>query len=149
MKLACGFDHAGESLREAVVEALRAAGHEVDDLGTCDDYPDAALAVAGAVHEEAAERGIVVCGSGAGVSVAATKLEGIRAATCHDHYSAAQCVSHDDCNLLCLGARVIGPAVAGELAVAFADASFSGEDRHARRLAKIETLERDGWDASL
>jgi len=149
VKLACGFDHAGEPLREAVLEALRGAGHEVDDLGTCDDYPDAALRVATAVHEQEAARGVVVCGSGAGVSVAATKLEGIRAATCHDHYSAAQCVTHDDCNLLCLGARVIGPAVAGELAVAFADADFSGEDRHARRLAKIETLERDGWDASL
>ncbi|HEV2770457.1 MAG TPA: RpiB/LacA/LacB family sugar-phosphate isomerase [Solirubrobacteraceae bacterium] len=149
MKLVCGFDHAGETLRESVIEALRAEGHEVDDLGTCDDYPDAALRVATAVHEKEAARGIVVCGSGAGVSVAAAKLEGIRAACCHDHYSAAQCVSHDDCNVLCLGARVIGPAVAGELAVAFADAEFSGEERHARRLAKIETLERDGWDASL
>nr|MBA3328687.1 RpiB/LacA/LacB family sugar-phosphate isomerase [Solirubrobacterales bacterium] len=94
-------------------------------------------------------RGILVCGSGAGVSVAASKLPGVRAAACHDHYTAAQCVSHDDCNVLCLGARVIGPAVAAELTTAFAGASFSGEDRHVRRLGKVQAMERDGLEAQL
>ena len=92
---------------------------------------------------------MLVCGSGAGVSVAACKLPGIRAAVCHDHYTAAQCVSHDDCNVLCLGARVIGPAVAAELAQAFAGATFSGEERHVRRLGKISIMERDGLEAKL
>ena len=145
MRLACGFDHAGEALRETVLGALRDAGHEAHDLGVADDYPDVALAVARAVHEGAAGRGVAVCGSGAGVSVAACKLPGIRAATCHDHYSAAQCVSHDDCNVLCLGARVVGSAVAAELVVAFAEAAFSGEERHARRLTRVQALEDRGW----
>jgi ribose 5-phosphate isomerase B len=147
VRLVCGFDHAGEPLRDTVLGALRDAGHEVDDLGVTDDYPDVALAVGRAVHEGAAARGVAVCGSGAGVSVAACKLPGIRAATCHDHYSAAQCVSHDDCNVLCLGARVVGSAVAAELVVAFADAAFSGEERHARRLARLQAFEDQGWEA--
>lgn len=145
MRLACGFDHAGEALRETVLGALRRGGHEAYDLGVADDYPDVALAVARAVHGGTARRGVAVCGSGAGVSVAACKLPGIRAATCHDHYSAAQCVSHDDCNVLCLGARVVGSAVAAELVVAFAGAAFSGEERHARRLARVQALEDRGW----
>ncbi|HEV2819487.1 MAG TPA: RpiB/LacA/LacB family sugar-phosphate isomerase [Solirubrobacteraceae bacterium] len=147
MRLACGFDHAGEPLRETVLEALGRAGHEAQNLGVADDYPDVALAVARAVHEGDAERGVAVCGSGAGVSVAACKLPGIRAATCHDHYTAAQCVSHDDCNVLCLGARVVGSAVAAELVVAFAAAAFSGEERHARRLGRVQALEEHGWEA--
>lgn len=147
MRLACGFDHAGVPLRDTVLGALRDADHEVDDLGVADDYPDVALAVARAVRDGAAARGVAICGSGAGVSVAACKLPGIRAATCHDRYSAAQCVSHDDCNVLCLGARVVGSAVAAELVVAFADATFSGEERHVRRLGKVQALEDGGWEA--
>ncbi|MDQ3850633.1 MAG: RpiB/LacA/LacB family sugar-phosphate isomerase, partial [Actinomycetota bacterium] len=92
---------------------------------------------------------VLVCGSGAGVAVAACKLAGVRAATAHDHYTAAQCVGHDDCNVLCLGARVIGPAIAAELATAFADARFSGEERHVRRLDKVARMERDGLEAQL
>ncbi|MGI8729259.1 MAG: RpiB/LacA/LacB family sugar-phosphate isomerase [Solirubrobacteraceae bacterium] len=149
MRIALAVDHAGVALREAVGEALLGDGHELEDLGEHDDYPDVALAVGLAVAAERVQRGVLVCGSGAGVSVAASKLAGIRAATCHDHYSAAQCVGHDDCNVLCLGARVIGPAVAAELARAFAGARFSGEQRHARRLRKVSILERDGLESKL
>ena len=149
MRIALAVDHAGVPLREVVREALQAGGHEIEDVGEHDDYPDVALAIGRAVASGAAQRGVLVCGSGAGVSVAACKLPGIRAAVCHDHYTAAQCVSHDDCNVLCLGARVIGPAVAAELAQAFAGAEFSGEERHVRRLGKVSTMERDGLEASL
>jgi ribose 5-phosphate isomerase B len=148
MRIALAVDHAGVPLRQVVREALQADGHEIHDVGEHDDYPDVALAIGRAVASGAAQRGVLVCGSGAGVSVAACKLEGIRAAVCHDHYTAAQCVSHDDCNVLCLGARVIGPAVAAELAQAFASATFSGEERHVRRLGKVSTMERDGLEAS-
>ncbi len=149
MRIALAVDHAGVPLRETVRDALVAQGHAIEDLGEHDDYPNVALAVGLAIASGAAERAVLVCGSGAGVSVAASKLPGIRAATCHDHYTAAQCVGHDDCNVLCLGARVIGPAVAAELAQAFAGASFSGEERHVRRLGKISTMERDGLEAKL
>jgi ribose 5-phosphate isomerase B len=149
MRIALAVDHAGVSLRTTVFDALLADGHDVEDAGEHDDYPNVALAIGRAVASGAAERGVLVCGSGAGVSVAACKLPGIRAAVCHDHYTAAQCVSHDDCNVLCLGARVIGPAVAAELAQAFAGARFSGEERHVRRLAKVSTMERDGLEAKL
>ena len=148
MRVALAVDHAGVPLRDAVADALAADGHELADVGEHDDYPDVALAIGRAVAGGAAQRGVLICGSGAGVSVAASKLPGIRAATCHDHYSAAQCVSHDDCNVLCLGARVIGPAVAAELAQAFAAARFSGEERHVRRLGKVSIMERDGLEAS-
>jgi glucokinase len=149
MRVAIAVDHAGESLRATVHDALVAEGHEIVDAGWHDDYPNVALAIGRAVASGEAERGVLVCGSGAGVSVAACKLPGIRAAVCHDHYTAAQCVTHDDCNVLCLGARVIGPAVAAELAQAFAGATFSGEERHVRRLAKISIMERDGLEAKL
>jgi len=149
MRIALAVDHAGIPLRQVVREALQSDGHEIEDAGEHDDYPDVALAIGRAVASGKARRGVLVCGSGAGVSVAACKLEGIRAAVCHDHYTAAQCVSHDDCNVLCLGARVIGPAVAAELARAFADAEFSGEERHVRRLRKVSIMERDGLEASL
>ena len=148
MRIALAVDHAGVPLREIVGDALRAGGHEVSDLGCHDDYPDVALAIGRAIASGDVQRGVLVCGSGAGVSVAACKLPGIRAATCHDHYTAGQCVGHDDCNVLCLGARVIGPAVAAELAQAFAGASFSGEQRHVRRVGKISLMERDGLEAS-
>jgi ribose 5-phosphate isomerase B len=146
MRIACGFDHAGVPLRDAVVTALERDGHAVLDVGTYDDYPYAAAAVARALDGEA-ERAVLVCGSGAGVSVAATKLPGVRAATVHDGYTAHQGVEHDDLNVLCLGARVIGPELAGEVVRAFAAARFSGEQRHVRRLGQIAALERDGAQA--
>jgi ribose 5-phosphate isomerase B len=148
MRIACGFDHAGVPLRDAVVSALEQDGHTILDAGTYDDYPYAAAAAALALAgDDGAERAVLVCGSGAGVSVAATKLRGVRAATVHDGYTAHQCVEHDDVNVLCLGARVIGPELAGEIVRAFAAASFSGEERHVRRLGQIAALERDGAQA--
>ena len=144
MKVAVGFDHAGTPLRDAVIETLREAGHEPADLGVRDDYPDIALETGRAVLGGDADRGVIVCGSGAGVAVAANKLRGIRATVAHDTYTAAQCVSHDDCNVICLGARVIGPAYAADVVRAFAAASFSGEERHVRRLAKISEIEEKG-----
>lgn len=139
-----GFDHAGTPLRDSVIDTLRAAGHDADDLGTCDDYPDIAARVCAAILDGSAQRGVVVCGSGAGVSVAACKFRGIRATVAHDTYTGAQCVTHDDCNVICLGARVVGPAYAADIVAAFAAASFSGEERHVRRLAKVSEIERKG-----
>jgi len=149
MRIACGFDHAGAPLRDAVVEALEQDGHAVLDAGTFDDYPLAAAAVARALAGEAAERAVLVCGSGAGVAVAASKLPGVRAATVHDGYTAHQCVEHDDVNVACLGARVVGPELARDLVRAFAAARFSGAERHRRRLAQVAELERHGLDADL
>jgi ribose 5-phosphate isomerase B len=145
MRVACGFDHAGAPLRDAVVIALEDDGHEVVDVGTYDDYPHAAAAVARALVD-GAERAVLACGSGAGVSVAATKLPGVRAATIHDSYTAHQGVEHDDLNVLCLGARVIGPELARELVCTFTAATFSGAERHLRRLDEVAALERDGLD---
>ena len=148
MIVACGFDHAGVPLRERLLSEIASAGHEVLDLGvtTTDpiDYPDKALEVGRAVVDGRAERGILVCGSGAGVSVAACKIEGIRAATIHDHYTAHQAVEHDGVNVLCLGGRVIGAEVAAEIVTAFLAAVVSGEERHVRRRAKIDEIERTG-----
>ena len=145
MKIACAFDHAGFPLKPIVLETLRAAGHEVIDLGTDSgapvDYPDKARDAASAVLEGEADRAVIVCGSGAGVAVAACKFPGIRAATAHDTYTAHQSVEHDDVNVLCLGARVIGPALAAEIVAAFSLADFSGEERHVRRLGKIKAIE--------
>jgi ribose 5-phosphate isomerase B len=153
MRIACGFDHAGFPLKEALFEVLAEAGHEALDLGTNStepiDYPDKALAVARAVAGGDADRGVIVCGSGAGVSVAASKAPGIRAATTHDTYTAHQGVEHDDLNVICLGARVVGPALAAEIVRAFVGASFTGEERHRRRLGKIAAIERDGLEAKL
>lgn len=145
--VACGFDHAGVALRETVLDALRAAGQEPLDVGVQDDYPDTARDVAAALRDGRARRAVIVCGSGAGVSVAATKIPGVRAATVHDTYTARQCVEHDDVNALCLGARVIGPALAAEIVRVYARAEFSGEERHVRRLEKIASLEREGAPA--
>ena len=146
MKIACGFDHAGFPLREAVLGALRDAGHEVLDLGTDSaepiDYPDVAVTVGEALRDGRAERGVLVCGSGAGVAVAASKMTGIRAATVNDTYTAHQCVEHDDVNVLCLGARVIGAALAADILRAYAAASFTGEERHVRRLEKVRAIEK-------
>lgn len=141
--VACGFDHAGVPFRDAVIDALCADGHETIDLGVQDDYPDTARDVAAALSDGRAARAVIVCGSGAGVSVAATKIRGVRAATVHDTYTAHQCVEHDDVNALCLGARVIGPALAAEIVRVYAAAEFSGEERHVRRLEKIAALERE------
>jgi ribose 5-phosphate isomerase B len=149
VRVGCGFDHAGLPLHDAVTAALVRTGQEPVDLGCEDDYPDIALRVGSALVRGDFSRGLLVCGSGAGVAVAACKLDGVRAAVAHDHYTAAQCVTHDDCNVLCLGARVVGPALAAELVVAFAEASFDGEERHARRLAKLAELERNGLEAEL
>lgn len=143
MRIAVAFDHAGVPLREVVIEAVRACGHDPVDLGVDDDYPDTAIKAANAVLDGSAERAVIVCGSGAGVSVAACKVPGIRAASGHDTYTAAQCVSHDNCNVLCLGARVIGSAVADQCVRAFCSTDFSGEERHVRRLRKIESIERN------
>jgi ribose 5-phosphate isomerase B len=148
--VACGFDHAGFPLRAILMATIESAGHQVLDLGTDTpepiDYPDKALAVGEAVVSGQAERGIIVCGSGAGVSVAACKIHGIRAATVHDTYTAHQCVEHDDVNVICMGGRVIGVEVAREIAVAFLSASFTGEERHLRRLAKVAEIERTGGE---
>jgi ribose 5-phosphate isomerase B len=145
MRLALGADHAGFELKNLVAATLREAGHEILDLGTSGpapvDYPDFAAAVGEAVLDGRVDRGIVICGSGVGASVAANKLRGIRAAVCHDTYSAAQGVEHDDMNVLVLGSRVIGTAVAHELAKAFVGARFTKEERHVRRLAKVKALE--------
>jgi ribose 5-phosphate isomerase B len=145
VKVAVGFDHAGVPFQDVVTDAVREAGHEPVDLGTQDDYPDTALDVSRAVHAGDADRGIVVCGSGAGVAVAASKLPGIRAAVGHDTYTAAQCVEHDDCNVLALGARVVGPALARACVQAFVGAAFSGEERHVRRIGKVASMEREGF----
>jgi ribose 5-phosphate isomerase B len=146
MKIACAFDHAGFPLKPVVLETVRAAGHEPVDLGTNStepvDYPDVAVDVGEAVRSGRADRGVLVCGSGAGVAVAATKMVGIRAATVTDTYTAHQAVEHDDVNVLCLGARVTGPALAGEILRAFAAASFTAEERHRRRVAKVNAIER-------
>jgi ribose 5-phosphate isomerase B len=145
MRVAIGADHAGFELKRDLAGYVAQQGHEVTDLGTHStapvDYPDTAEAVATAVRNGQADRGIVVCGSGAGVAVAASKFPGIRAAVCHDTYTARQAVEHDDINVLCLGARVIGPALARALVDTFLAASFSGEERHLRRLAKIDAIE--------
>src|SRR3989338_5952799 len=146
MKIAVACDHGGFPLKAKVIEIVRAAGHEVLDLGTDSpdpvDYPDYAKAIGEAIKQGAAERGVLLCGSGIGACVAANKMRGIRAGVAHDTYSAHQGVEHDDMNVLCLGARIIGEALAFEIAAAFTAAKFSGEDRHKRRLKKIDDLEK-------
>lgn len=147
MRIACAFDHAGFPLRELILGVVADEGHEILDLGTDStdpvDYPDTAMDVARALTSGEAERGLLVCGSGAGVAIAACKVPGVRAATAHDTYTAHQAVEHDDINALCLGARVVGPSYAEEIVRAFLRASFSGEERHARRLGKILAIERE------
>ncbi|MGA9057180.1 MAG: ribose 5-phosphate isomerase B [Terriglobia bacterium] len=148
MRIAIASDHAGFKLKQDLVKYLGELGYTVVDLGTNSedpvDYPDYAAAIGHAVLEGAAERGVLICGSGVGASVAANKLKGIRAGICHDTYSAHQGVEHDDMNVLVLGARVIGPALARELAAAFVHATFSGEERYVRRLNKVKALEKQG-----
>ena len=148
MIVACGFDHAGYPLRDRLLEVVTGAGHEVLDFGTDRlepvDYPDKALDVGRAVASGQAQRGIIVCGSGAGVSVAAAKIRGVRAATIHDTYTARQGVEHDGVNVLCLGGRVIGVEVAAQVVVTFLAARVSGEERHVRRRAQVDEIERTG-----
>jgi ribose 5-phosphate isomerase B len=146
MKIAVAADHAGYPLKQVVVSDLQAAGHEVIDLGTHDpeqpdDYPDFARLACEIIRRGDVQRAVVVCGSGVGVTVAANKFPGIRAGLCHDHYSAHQGVEHDDMNVLCLGARIIGQEAAREIVQAFIAARFTGEQRHARRLAKVRQIE--------
>ena len=147
MKVAVAFDHRGVHLRGAVLELLRGDGHEIVDLGTDTDavridYPDKAREIGEAVEQGNAERGVLVCGSGVGASVAASKMRGIRAAICHDVYSAHQGVEHDDMNILCLGSEVIGPSLAADLVRTFLRARFDGGERYVERLRKVEAMER-------
>jgi ribose 5-phosphate isomerase B len=148
MNVAVAFDHRGVHLRAVVLELLQDDGHTIVDLGTDTDtpridYPDKAREIGQAVKSGNAERGILVCGSGVGASVAASKIAGIRAATCHDTYSAHQGVEHDDMNILCLGSEVIGPSLAVELVRAFLGAQFDGGERYVRRLEKVAAMERE------
>jgi RpiB/LacA/LacB family sugar-phosphate isomerase len=147
MIVAVGTDHAGFVLKQVAIDAIRAAGHEPLDCGAYsmnpdDDYPDFSKAVARAIIDERAERGVILCGSGVGASVAANKFHGIRCALCHDTFSARQGVEDDAMNVIALGARVIGPSLATELISAFLRAEFSNAERHARRLAKVTSFER-------
>jgi ribose 5-phosphate isomerase B len=149
VKVAVAFDHRGVHLRERILETL--ADHEVIDLGTDTDatridYPDKARELGEALQRGDAERGILVCGSGVGAAIAASKMRGIRAAICHDVYSAHQGVEHDDMNVLCLGSEVVGPSVAAELVGAFLGAAFDGGERYVARLRKVEAMERQMSD---
>ena len=148
MIVACGFDHAGVLLRQRLLKVIEDLGHEVLDMGTDStepvDYPIKALEVGHAVVSGRAERGIIVCGSGAGVSVAAGKIRGVFAATVHDTYTAHQAVEHDGMNVLCMGARVIGSEIAAEIVTAFLSAKVSDEERHVRRRAEVLDIERTG-----
>ena len=156
MRIVVGTDHAGFPLKQTLIDEIERNGHDILDVGTYStepvDYPDYAEAVGRAIELGEADRGVLICGSGVGASVAANKMRGIRAAVCHDTYSAHQGVEHDDMNVLTLGARVIGPEIAVELVRAFVTARFSGDERHVRRLKKVLAIEaqfaagRDGAD---
>lgn len=149
MKLAIGADHAGLDLKSQIVPWLESSGHEVVDVGAhtldpADDYPDFAAAVARSVNGGHVERGVMVCGSGVGASIATNKVDGIRACLCHDTYTARQGVEHNDMNVLCLGGRVIGIETAKEVITAFIEAEFTPEDRFQRRIDKVSAIERNG-----
>jgi ribose 5-phosphate isomerase B len=151
VRVAVAFDHRGVKLRQRVLEELAALSHEVLDLGTDSDaervdYPDKAREVGLALRDGRAERAVLVCGSGVGAAIAACKLPGIRAAICHDAYSAHQGVEHDDMNVLCLGSEVVGAELAAELVRAFLVARFDGGERYVRRLEQVEAMERTGFD---
>ena len=156
MRVAFAADHAGAALKDELRRRLAAAdlGHEIADLGgdgldPLDDYPDFAARLGYAVRDGEADRGILICGSGVGASVAANKIRGIRSAVCHDTYSAHQGVEHDDLNVLCLGSEIIGPELAGELVRTFLAARFDGGERYVRRLQKIQVLEETSWEGAL
>lgn len=149
MKVAIACDHGGFELKGEVIKLLESLGHEVADLGAHqydaeDDYPDYARYVGQAIQHHQAQRGILICGSGVGACVTANKIKGVRAGLCHDTYSAGQCVEHDDVNVLCLGARIVGTALAAELVKAFVNARFTKEARHVRRLEKVNAIEAGG-----
>ena len=150
MRVAVGTDHAGFNLRESVIATIEAAGHQVIDLGAHDydaedDYPDRAAPVARSVQSGEADRGVIVCGSGIGAAITANKFKGIRASVCHDSYSAAQGVVHDDMNVLCIGGRVVGDAIADELVTAFLGAKMGDEMRYHRRLEKLNKIETENF----
>lgn len=153
MRIALGCDHGGFPLKQRIVSVIQAAGHTVVNCGTdsdCSvDYPDYALRVGQVIVSGEADRGILLCGSGVGISVAANKIPGIRAGVCHDIYSAHQGVEHDDMNVLCLGARIIGEEVAVELVRAYINAQFTREERHMRRLNKVLQIEKDAVAGTL
>ena len=149
MNIAVAADHAGLPLKDAVIGRASSLGHNAIDLGAHDydaddDYPDFALAVARAIIEGRADRGVVLCGSGVGASIVANKVRGVRAAVCHDTYSAGQGVEHDDMNVMCIGARIIGSSLAEAVVTTFLEAEFSGDERHARRLQKLKDIEGSG-----
>jgi RpiB/LacA/LacB family sugar-phosphate isomerase len=148
MRIVLGSDHAGFEMKQDLLKFVRALGHDTVDVGTDStapvDYPDFAVAVAHEILNGSAERGILICGSGVGASIAANKVHGIRAGLCHDCYSAHQGVEHDSANVLVLGARIIGPELAHDLAKSFLAANFTAEERHVRRLAKINKIEASG-----
>ncbi|MCI0441403.1 MAG: ribose 5-phosphate isomerase B [Chloroflexi bacterium] len=148
MRIAVGADHGGYSIKADIIEFLTGMGHQVSDAGAyaldpADDYPDFTKAVAESVASGKSDRGVVICGSGVGACVAANKVRGVRASVCHDTYSAHQGVEHDDMNVLCLGARIIGVELAKELVESFVNARFSGEERHKRRMSKVLDMEKD------
>lgn len=148
MRIVIACDHAGFALKSSVAKLCADLGHEVINLGTDSpdvptDYPDVAEALGRVIQREEADRGILICGSGVGASVAVNKLKGIRAAVCHDIYSASQGVEHDDMNVICLGGRVIGPALAEKLVKGFLESKFDPKDRYVRRLEKVKKLEKD------
>ena len=147
MNIAIAADHAGFPLKDRMISIARNLGHEVTDLGTCStdpvDYPDIASSVAEALQSGSVERAVLICGSGIGACVAANKFRGIRAGTCHDSFSAHQAVEDDASNVMCLGARVIGASLAGELVRTFLSAKFSGAERHKRRIEKIQEIEAE------
>jgi ribose 5-phosphate isomerase B len=150
VRIAAAFDHRGVKLRAVVLDAIRDAGHEPVDLGVDTDavrvdYPDRARAVGEAILNGQAERAVLVCGSGVGASVAACKIDGIRAAICHDGYSAHQGVEHDDMNVLCLGSEVVGESLSGELVETFLRATFVAEGRYLDRLQKVQVMETEDW----
>ena len=152
MRVAVAFDHRGVKLRQRILEELVLQGHEIIDLGTDSDaqridYPDKAREVGEAIRLENAERGVLVCGSGVGAAVAACKLPGIRAAICHDAYSARQGVEHDDMNVLCLGSEVVGAELAADLVRTFLGAAFDGGERYVQRLEKVAQMEKEGLNA--
>jgi len=150
MKIAIGSDHAGYTLKSKIVLFLKEKGFEIIDVGTDNentsvDYPDFAKEVSIKIINNEAEKGIIICGSGVGASVAANKIKGIRASVCHDTYSAHQGVEHDNMNVLCLGGRIVGEELAKEIVISFLNANFSGEERHIRRLNKVKDLEEGKW----
>jgi ribose 5-phosphate isomerase B len=151
MRVAVACDHGGFPLKHTILEAVTAAGHEAFDLGAFDasasDYPDFAVKIGQAIREGAADRGILICGSGVGACIAANKIPGVYAGLCHDTYSAHQGVEHDDMNVLCLGARIVGAALAEELVRTFLGARFSREERHIRRTGKIKAIEQGAKSA--